>query len=112
MRFPMLKAYAFGCWACFVQNRHRTRFKLVFIYSLVLSELTYHIHSKNMVFLFKDIEDRVAKTFPTPIDKWALTEARATIDKSRKKKVVLPLNQIQNLLQKVISMSNKSMIMK
>lgn len=49
----------------------------------------------------KDIEDRVARTLPTPIDKWALTEARDTIDKSKKKKLVLPFNQIQNLLQKV-----------
>lgn len=59
----------------------------------------YHFYD---FFSLQDIEDRVSKTFPTPIDKWALTEARATIDKSRKRKVVLPLNQIQNLLQKVI----------
>lgn len=51
----------------------------------------------------KDIEDRVARTLPTPIDGWALTEARDTIDKSKKKKLVLPFNQIQNLLQKVSS---------
>lgn len=111
MRFPMSKAYAFGCWACFVLNRHRTRFKYIFnfyIYS-ALSE-SYYIYLKNKI--FQDIEDRVAKTFPTPIDKWALTEARAAIDKSRKRKVVLPLNQIQNLLQKVILMSNKSLIRK
>ncbi|XP_055300549.1 protein son of sevenless isoform X2 [Sitodiplosis mosellana] len=50
----------------------------------------------------QDIEDRVARTLPTPIDKWALTEARDTIDKSKKKKLVLPFNQIQNLLQKEV----------
>lgn len=53
----------------------------------------------------QDIEDRVARTLPTLIDKWALAEAREQLDKSKRKKLVLPFNQIQNLLQKVNSIT-------
>lgn len=55
-------------------------------------------------FLFrisKDIENRVTHTLPTLIDKWALAEARETLDKAKKKTLVLPFNQIHNLLVKV-----------
>ena len=59
------------------------------------------IYNKYINILLKDIEERVGKTFPTPIDKWALTDARDIIDKSKKKKSVLPVDRVHTMLQKV-----------
>ncbi|XP_055372277.1 protein son of sevenless [Condylostylus longicornis] len=50
----------------------------------------------------QDIEERVGKTFPKPIHRWALNDARDTIDKSKKKKSVLPVDRVHTMLQKEV----------
>lgn len=51
----------------------------------------------------QDIEDQVKRSFPKPIDKWAIKDAKDTLEKNKKKTpLVLPADKIHNLVQKDI----------
>ncbi|CAG4949140.1 unnamed protein product [Parnassius apollo] len=49
----------------------------------------------------QDVEERVARTFPTPLDKWALVDAREAAT-SRRRRLHLPLDKLHHLLQKEV----------
>ena len=54
-----------------------------------------------------DVEDRVQKTFPHPIDKWAIKDAQNALDKGKKKAtLVLPIDKIHPLLVRVSLLSD------
>lgn len=45
-------------------------------------------------------QDRVQKTFPNPIDKWAMADAQAAIEKrKRRNPLLLPVDKIHPLLK-------------
>ncbi|XP_060063048.1 son of sevenless homolog 2-like [Ylistrum balloti] len=72
---------------------------LDYIESLILNLLVTlcvsHPHS------VQDIIDRVNKTFPDPIDKWAIRDANSALEKGRKNTpLVLPVDKIHTLLIK------------
>jgi len=53
-----------------------------------------------------DVEDRVQKKIPHPIDRWATSDAQAAIEKEKKNKktlnLVLPVDKLHQTLIKVI----------
>ncbi|GBP87738.1 Protein son of sevenless [Eumeta japonica] len=46
----------------------------------------------------QDVEERVARTFPTPLDRWALAEARD----SRRRRPLLPADRMHAMLQREV----------
>lgn len=51
----------------------------------------------------QDVEDRVGRLFPHPIDQWAKQEAQAAVERGRRRSsLVLPLDKLHPLLQKVL----------
>uniref|UniRef100_A0A3Q0RLX9 Son of sevenless homolog 2 (Drosophila) n=1 Tax=Amphilophus citrinellus TaxID=61819 RepID=A0A3Q0RLX9_AMPCI len=51
----------------------------------------------------QDVEERVQKTFPHPIDKWAIADAQSAIEKRRRRHpLLLPVDKIHPLLKEVL----------
>ncbi|XP_062868530.1 son of sevenless homolog 1 isoform X2 [Trichomycterus rosablanca] len=51
----------------------------------------------------QDVADRVQKSFPHPIDKWAISDAQGAIDKrKRRNPLALPVDKIHPLLKEVL----------
>ncbi|XP_029706357.1 son of sevenless homolog 1 isoform X2 [Takifugu rubripes] len=51
----------------------------------------------------QDVEDRVQKNFPHPIDKWAIADAQAAIEKrKRRNPLALPVEKIHPLLKEIL----------
>lgn len=72
---------------------------------LYVEELMYQILSSlcaNQPRTTLDMEERVWKTFPHPIDQWAVKEAQRALDNHKKKQVIVfPADKLHSLLQKV-----------
>lgn len=49
----------------------------------------------------QDVEERVARTFPTPLDRWALTDAKDATS-HKKRRPLLPLDKIHHMLTKEV----------
>ncbi|KAG8123631.1 hypothetical protein E2320_018979 [Naja naja] len=52
---------------------------------------------------FSDVEDRVQKSFPHPVDNWAITDAQSATEKrKRRNPLFLPVEKIHPLLKEVL----------
>lgn len=49
----------------------------------------------------QDVEERVARTFPTPLDRWALVDAKDATA-ARRKRIMLPHDKVHHMLQKEV----------
>uniref|UniRef100_A0A1I8MG90 Uncharacterized protein n=1 Tax=Musca domestica TaxID=7370 RepID=A0A1I8MG90_MUSDO len=72
---------------------------LMYVETLCLRILAM-LCAKPLPHTVQDIEEKVRKYFPSPIDCWALNEAKETLV-SKKRKSVLPTERVHTLLQKV-----------
>ncbi|XP_053957630.1 protein son of sevenless [Anastrepha ludens] len=71
---------------------------LLFVETLCLRILAM-LCAKPLPHTVQDVEEKAKKSFPYPIDQWALNEARETVS-SKKKKCVLPTDRVHSMLQK------------
>uniref|UniRef100_A0A1I8PMT3 Protein son of sevenless n=1 Tax=Stomoxys calcitrans TaxID=35570 RepID=A0A1I8PMT3_STOCA len=71
---------------------------LLFVETLCLRILAV-LCAKPLPHTVQDIEDKVRKYFPSPIDCWALNEAKETL-LCKKRRSVLPTERVHTLLQK------------
>ncbi|XP_061386025.1 protein son of sevenless [Musca vetustissima] len=71
---------------------------LMFVETLCLRILAM-LCAKPLPHTVQDIEEKVRKYFPSPIDCWALNEAKEALV-SKKRKSVLPTDRVHTLLQK------------
>lgn len=56
-----------------------------------------------------DVEDHVQKTFPHPIDKWAIKDAQNALEKGKKKAtLVLPVDKIHPILVRVCILDDEN----
>ncbi len=50
-----------------------------------------------------EVGDKVSKAFPSPIDKWALAEAQAAVDRGKKKAgLALPVDKVHAMLKEAL----------
>ena len=51
-----------------------------------------------------DVEERVMSSFPHPIEKWAIADAQAAVERGKKKNpVVLPADKVHALIKVMLS---------
>uniref|UniRef100_A0A8C0J8N7 SOS Ras/Rac guanine nucleotide exchange factor 1 n=1 Tax=Chelonoidis abingdonii TaxID=106734 RepID=A0A8C0J8N7_CHEAB len=74
---------------------------LQYVEELILQLLNMLCQAQPRSFL--DVEDRVQKSFPHPIDKWAIADAQSAIEKrKRRNPLSLPVEKIHPLLKEVL----------
>ena len=71
---------------------------LEYIESLIVRLLSMLVAGQPHTVL--DVEERVQRAFPHPIDQWAISDARSALEKGKKKApLVLPVDKIHPLLK-------------